>query len=178
MKTLLLGDSIFKWFSGTLPGDVENKSSVGCFSWMIERDVEKYNIKDYDKVFLLIGINDFLNRGYTSKKTSECVISVINKILSLNPQELNVLGLLPVLNDDMSESDYCNSNIPQINSILRDYCLENNVNFIDCYGQFLDINGNINISLYKSDGLHPNDKGYEKISRSIISCYQLDNYMN
>ena len=166
MKTLLLGDSILRFIPQDIVGTVDNKSSVGRYTWMVERDVPTYNIEMYDKIFLLIGINDFLNRDYTAKKTSDCIINVVNAILTLKPQDLTVLGLLPVLNDTFEESEYCNVNIPLINSIVKQYCEENSIHFLDWYSLFLDKKGRIDKTLLR-DGLHPSDKGYKILTREI-----------
>ena len=166
MKTLLLGDSILRFIPPDILGTVDNKSSVGRYTWMVERDVPTYNIEMYDKIFLLIGINDFLNRGYTAQKTSDCIISVVNTIQSLKPQDLTVLGLLPVLDDTFEESEYCNANIPLINRNVKQYCDENSIQFLDCYSLFLDKQGRIDRTLLR-DGLHPSDKGYSILTRLI-----------
>ena len=166
MKTLLLVDSILRFIPQDILGTVDNKSSVGRYTWMVERDVSTYNIEMYDKIFLLIGINDFLNRGYTAQKTSDCIISVVNAIQSLKPQDLTVLGLLPVLDDTFEESEYCNINIPLINSKVKQYCDENSIQYLDCYSLFLDKKGRIDKTLLR-DGLHPSDKGYSILTNVI-----------
>jgi len=114
MKILLLGDSILARINGRIDGEVVNKSRVGQYTWMIERDVETFNIKSFDNVFLMIGINDFLNRDYSAQKTSDCIIKTINAVQSQKPINMTVLGLLPVLDETLEESEYCNKNIAQI----------------------------------------------------------------
>lgn len=177
MKTLLLGDSILRYFSSTLPGEIVNKSRVGCFSFMVERDVPTYNIQDFDKIFLLIGINDFLNRGYTAQKTSECIIHAIQAIQSLNPRELNVLGLLPVLGEFLEESDYCNKNIPLINNAVRTFCEESSINYIDTYVRFCNSDGRIDKELFR-DGIHPSEKGYVVLSDLLKEQYLFSSNSN
>lgn len=166
MKTLLLGDSILRFIPNVIVGNVENKSSVGRYTWMVQRDVLNYDIESYDKVFLLIGINDFLNRGYSAEKTGDCIIETINAIKLQNPRDLNVFGLLPVLDENLEESDYCNRNIPLINHIVQNYCEENGVKYIDSYSLFLNNNGKIDKALLR-DGLHPSEKGYKVLTKVI-----------
>jgi len=168
MKILLLGDSILARINGRIDGEVVNKSRVGQYTWMIERDVETFNIKSFDNVFLMIGINDFLNRDYSAQKTSDCIIKTINAVQSQKPINMTVLGLLPVLDETLEESEYCNKNIPEINKLISNYCLGNNINFIDCYSKFLNKKGKIDKTLFK-DGIHPTDKGYLVLTDIINS---------
>lgn len=169
MKTLLLGDSILCFMPQEILGTVDNKSSAGKYTWMVERDVPTYNIEMYDKIFLLIGINDFLNCDYTvPQKTSDSIISVINTIQSLKPKDLTVLGLLPVLEDDnLEEIEYCNVSIALINSKVKQYCDENSIRYLDCYSLFLDKKGKIDKTALLRDGLHPSDKGYRILTKAI-----------
>ena len=166
MKTLLLGDSILRFIPQEIIGEVTNQSRVGQYTWMLERDVPTFNIETFDKVFMLIGINDFLNRNYTAQKTGDCIISVVDSVLAQKPQDLTVLGLLPVLEDTLEESDYCNKNIPLINAIVKGYCDEHSIKYLDCYSLFLDKKGRIDKSLLR-DGLHPSEKGYKVLTRTI-----------
>ena len=130
MKTLLLGDSILRFIPQDIIGEVTNQSRVGQYTWMLERDVPTFNIETFDKVFVLIGINDFLNRDYTAQKTGDCIINVVDSVLAQKPQDLTVLGLLPVLEDTLEESDYCNKNIPLINAIVKGYCDEHSIKYL------------------------------------------------
>ena len=59
-----------------------------------------------------------------------------------------------------------NDDIKEINEKLEDYCEDNDITYIDMYDLLKDKDDNFN-SKYTKDGLHPNDDGYEVITKEL-----------
>lgn len=169
---LFLGDSITdyydldKYYEG-LP--VVNSGISGNTTEDILNDM-KARVYNYNpsKVFLLIGTNDLV------KDTSvDDIVSNIEKIISeINankPQtEVYVESIYPV-NDNINEdvvSNRNNKDITKINNQIKKYCEYNNCTYINMYDKLLDDDNNFNEE-YTDDGLHPNSKGYEVITKEL-----------
>ena len=120
------------------------------------------------KVFLLIGTNDFMH-----KTSNEDIISNIEKIIegikenrpkaeiyleSIYPVNY---GILPKLVGIRKNED-----IQKINEELKKYCEKDNCTYIDMYDLLTDDDGNFSKD-YTDDGLHPNDDGYEVITKEL-----------
>ena len=169
---LFLGDSITdyydldKYYEG-LP--VVNSGISGNTTEDILNDM-KARVYNYNpsKVFLLIGTNDLV------KDTSvDDIVSNIEKIISeINankPQtEIYVESIYPV-NDNINEdmvSNRNNKDIMKINNKIKKYCEYNSCTYINMYDKLLDDDKNFN-EKYTDDGLHPNSKGYEVITKEL-----------
>ena len=52
------------------------------------------------------------------------------------------------------------------NAQSEDYCEDNDITYIDMYDLLKDDDDNFD-SIYTDDGLHPNDEGYETITKKL-----------
>ena len=59
-----------------------------------------------------------------------------------------------------------NDDIKEINKELKKYCKDNKITYIDMYDLLKDDDDNFD-SIYTNDGLHPNDEGYEVITKKL-----------
>ena len=114
-------------------------------------------------VFLLIGINDLWNTSPEIPSTdyiANNIIEIVNKIVSKSPKtKVFVQTILPVSKDVYSEK------IKTINSLIKKQ-KKNNYEVIDLHSIFSDEKGLI-IDDFTYDGVHLNEKGYEKWSEFI-----------
>lgn len=137
----------------------------------IRKRVYAYNPS---KLFLLIGVNDILYND----ASPETVISQIDEIVceirkKLPNTKINIESIYPVNNEwkdnhdnRVKESSEVNETIRKTNDLLEDYCKENDIKFIDVYSSLLNEDNELN-SEYSDDGLHPNDAGYEVITKIL-----------
>lgn len=169
---LFLGDSITeiydldKHFEG-LP--VINSGISGNTTEDILNDM-KNRVYDYNpsKVFLLIGTNDFIHDKGVDEIVSN-IERIISEINDNKPQaEIYVESIYPV-NDSLDEEMVDirnNDDIIRINKKIKKYCENNDYTYINMYDKLLDENGNFS-EKYTDDGLHPNENGYEIITKEL-----------
>lgn len=169
---LFLGDSITdfydldKYYDG-LP--VVNSGISGNTTEDILNDM-KNRVYEYNpsKVFLLIGTNDLIHDISVDDIISN-IEKIISEIKDNKPQvEIYVESIYPV-NDNLDEemvSNRNNDDIMKINEKIKKYCDENNYTYINMYDKLLDDDGNFSEE-YTDDGLHPNENGYEIITKEL-----------
>lgn len=169
---LFLGDSITdyydldKYYEG-LP--VVNSGISGNTTNDILNDM-KARVYNYNpsKVFLLIGTNDLVHDISVDDIVSN-IEKIISNIKDNRPQaEIYVESVYPV-NDNLDEEmvDVRNNNdIKDINKKIKKYCDDNDYIYINIYDKLLDEDGNFS-EKYTDDGLHPNENGYEIITKEI-----------
>lgn len=120
------------------------------------------------KVFLLIGTND-LTRDKSNDEIVEGVEKIIEGIKENRPKaEIYLESIYPV-NYSLSPKMVNvrkNDDIKEINKKIKKYCKDNKITYIDMYDLLKDDDDNFD-SIYTNDGLHPNDEGYEVITKEI-----------
>ena len=126
------------------------------------------------KIFLLIGVNDILYDNASSDKVIEQIDEIVKETNEKLPNtKIYIESIYPVNSDwkdnyDNSARDpyETNQTILDTNKLLKQYCLDNDYNYIDVYSSLVDDNNTLN-SNYTNDGLHPNDNGYEVITKIL-----------
>lgn len=169
---LFLGDSITdfydldKYYEG-LP--IVNSGISGNTTKDILNDM-KNRVYNYNpsKVFLLIGINDLGNQ----KSADEIVSNIKEIITNINNNkpnaEIYIESIFPInknIDEDLIKVKDNNSVI-EVNKLLEKYCDEKGYTYINIYNKLLDEDGNFSEE-YTDDGLHPNEKGYEIITKEL-----------
>ena len=120
-------------------------------------------------VFLLIGTNDYAYDN--DEKTTEELVSNIKKIIeeikdNRKNAKVYLESLYPV-NNNMDKGMVGvrnNETIMKTNRLLKKYCDEESIKFINMYDELVDEEGNFDRK-YTYDGLHPSALGYAKISQ-------------
>ena len=169
---LFLGDSITDFYDldkyyNELP--VVNSGISGNTTDDILNDMKKRAYQyNPSKVFLLIGTNDLIHN-----KSNEEIVEKVEKIIeeikeNRSKAEIYLQSIYPV---NYKLSPYMvknrkNDDIKEINEKLEDYCEDNDITYIDMYDLLKDKDDNFN-SKYTKDGLHPNDDGYEVITKEL-----------
>lgn len=137
----------------------------------IEAIIDTYYSKENNNVFILsIGVNDtqiFKGKNKNSiedyKNNIEKIISIINKKENC---KLIISGLTEIEVKEKAyfwkpEKYYDNATIINYDKALKDICISNDITYISMIG-VLDKTDFI-------DGLHPNDEGYNKIFKKVLS---------
>ena len=169
---LFLGDSITdfydldKYFEGmpVVNSGISGDTTLDILDNMKER------VYDYkpDKVILLIGTNDLIHNISVEEVISN-IEEIITKIKENEPKaDIYVQSIYPV-NDNLDEemvSVRDNEDIMEINDSIEKYCQDHDCTYINMYDLLTDEDGNFNEE-YTEDGLHPNDKCYEVITKEL-----------
>lgn len=171
---LFLGDSLthrydLEKYYPNMPvvnSGVEGDSASNILDNMKER-VYDYNPS---KVILLIGTND-LDLAYDL--APEEVFNNIKKIVeeirkNRKSCKIYIESLYPVNRnlDRAALKGKENGRIVELNKLIKDYCKEEDLPYIDVYSKLVDENGNLQEELTK-DGIHVLDDGYEIITEQI-----------
>ena len=111
-------------------------------------------------VFLLIGINDIWNNGSPSIPSPEYIANNINNIVEFikgncPETKIYVQTILPVEKEIFIES------IKKVNKIIKSNQINEKYEVIDLYSLFANENG-LMIKELSTDGIHLNEKGYQK----------------
>lgn len=128
-------------------------------------------VRKPDAIIISIGINDALylkNKKCTQTNTDELVknIEKIINICKTYTENILFIGLTAV-NEEYTipikwnnNEIYLNKNIDIYNNKIKECCNQNKVDFIN----IIDI---LEINDLSEDGIHPNEKGHEKIFKII-----------
>lgn len=140
-----------------------------------ESEVES-RVKEGDSLFLMfgIGVNDsrYVNSLDTPEIPADTFRENLGKILQIAQkltQKIIFIGLAPVNDAKISpfphlpDKTYTTERVKTYNNIIKTFCQENNVHFIDIFSVFISLNYHELLE----DGLHPNSKGHELIFRSV-----------
>ncbi|MFC4389151.1 SGNH/GDSL hydrolase family protein [Gracilibacillus marinus] len=119
-------------------------------------------------IFCQLGSNDRMIETTYAKGSNE-----FKKNLKALVNELETFGEVimmvanPVANEDPASFSFT---MQDARNVVYRLAKENALDFIDNYSIF----GNISPTVYTTDGLHPNDLGYEVISRNIINSLEFN----
>ena len=171
---VLVGDSIFDWYPterifSDLP--VVNSGVAGNTTKDILNDMEnriyKYNPT---KVFINIGTNDieYDDSSELNEQVYQNIISIVEQIKKNRSKcEIYIVSIFPVNNNLPGANDRHNSEIKEINQKLNAYAATNDVEYIDAFNSLIDKEGMFD-EAYTSDGLHPNNLGYAKLTEILM----------
>lgn len=122
-------------------------------------------------IIIGIGINDTI---YIKTKQQETIsinefISNINKIIAIATTYTNnilILGLTNVIEEHTTpilwndDEMYFNSTIKEYDNLLEEYCKTNNIQYLKMFDLLQQTD-------FSDDGIHPNERGHEKIYKAI-----------
>lgn len=115
-------------------------------------------------VFLLCGTND-LSHGLTADEVFQKVRALIDTIRAGAPQtRLYVQSLLPI-NESFGRWKTLKgrtNDIPEINRLLRQYCREQQITYINLFPHFTRRHSNVLRRQLTRDGLHLSPDGYRQ----------------
>ena len=124
-------------------------------------------------VVILAGINDIAgNTGSISiENTAENIISMAEIALA-NNIKVFICSTLPALDFPWSPGLNPSSKVIKLNKILKDYCKNKNLEYVDYYSFMSDENGGLKVPEYTSadDLVHPNKAGYNVMEKIILKA--------
>lgn len=137
----------------------------------IRKRVYAYNPS---KLFLLIGVNDILYDDASPEKVIDQIDIIVNEVNQKLPNtKIYIESIYPVNNTWKNEHDNrlkdeieINETIVETNKLIEQYCIDNDYKYIDVYSSLTDVNNKLDGN-YSNDGLHPNDNGYEIITKIL-----------
>lgn len=125
------------------------------------------NLAGIRKVFICMGTNDLV--GTEASVVQERYIEYINGIIEANPGiRVFIVSTPPRVNSTQTPG-LTNDKINELNSLMRTYCADNNLDYIDINTPLCN-NSTQLYSGYTSDGyVHMNNTGYGVWANSIIT---------
>ncbi len=161
-EVIMLGNSLtqnFEWHEMFPAVNIKNRG--------INSDVTKGVLQRLDevieskpkKIFIQIGIND-IRKNYSMDSIFSNYVKIIATIKLKSPKtKIYIQSLLPC-------NKSLNNKIIDFNKLLKDYCVKNNIMFIDLYSGF--VSGQILNPIYDcGDNLHLSGLGYLEWCRLI-----------
>ena len=126
-------------------------------------------------VVILAGINDIAgNTGPISlKNTAENIISMA-EIAKANNIKVYICSTLPAIDFPWSPGLEPGPKVIKLNTILKDYCIKNNITYVDYFSSMADDEGGLKVPEYTTadDLVHPNLAGYKVMEKIILSSLE------
>ncbi len=181
--TFGVGESPARGWAGRLKEEIEQKARSYLFNLGVPGDTsgsllnrmnEEISSRMPQEARLVImtgiGINDSMasEDGTAMTEKGEFRRNITSMIATArkHSREIVLVGLAPV--DEgaacpLGSSYFTNSRVEEYNSIIRECCRSESVNFVDVFSSMIkkDYKGML------ADGLHPNEKGYDEMHRII-----------
>lgn len=176
---VFLGDSITDFYD--LDNYFDNKYSIVNSGMNGNRvddilknmndSVYRYNPSD---VVILIGINDILYKNSSTNEVTKKIEKLTKQIKKHNPYcNIYIQSIYPTNdkwkkehNDSVPDESILKEKILKINKNIKKYCKENKITYINVHDSLVNKDGYLD-NKYTNDGLHPNEKGYEIITKII-----------
>lgn len=127
-------------------------------------------------VVILAGINDIAgNTGpITIENTAENIISMA-EIATANNIQVFICSTLPAIDFPWSPGLNPSPKVIKLNSLLKKYCDDNNITYVDYFSSMVDNNGGLRVPEFTTpdDLVHPNLAGYKVMEKIILSALNL-----
>ena len=178
-EIIMLGDSITdggEWEQLLKGYNVANYGIPGDTTDGILCRLQEIYMANPQKVFIMVGTNDIyfsgsnINDSYTIMTIFNNYQEIVNS-LSEDGIEVIVQSTLNVLDENTGRN---NNDINTLNNLLHKFCMEKNITFLDV-NSVLAKDGVLQ-KQFTRDGVHINEKGYEKWKTLIIK--ELENRKN
>ena len=182
-EVILIGNSIIHYWAGEPLADMQrgkhawNRLFAGTkvrnlgFGWdkienvlwrVYHGELDGYKAKD---IFMLIGTNNL--QFNTDREIVEGIAFAAKAIRERQPSaKLHIVGILPRKGQEQRIKD--------INAKLQKELMKTDAVYVNLTSLFIKEDGRIDPSLF-SDGLHPNEKGYEKIASQLYHYLYKEN---
>ncbi|NLV50474.1 MAG: hypothetical protein GXY20_07265 [Clostridiales bacterium] len=163
---VFLGDSRtqgFQVFSGLTTADIYAGKSLSVISIYTDKVISRGNgvyvtvmealgSKVYDKVYIMLGINEI---GLEYDYFHSLYADVIDSIIRRQPHaDIYIQANLPVSEEkDKNGGSYNNTRVRAFNEELKELCSEKSVHYIDLYTAFANEDGNLCEGM-SGDGIH------------------------
>ena len=134
-----------------------------------EKDVIKQNAST---VIILAGINDIAqNTGPIKVEDIANNIFKMAEMAQKNNIDVIICSVLPANKILWNKSIKPTYKVIKLNMLLKQFCKNKNIEYVDYYSEMVDWSGGLKTPLYTSkwDLVHPNQKGYEKMEEILIN---------
>ena len=131
-------------------------------------DVIKENA---NTVIILAGINDIAqNTGPIQIKDIADNIFRMAEMAQKNNINVFICSVLPANRILWNKSIKPTYKVIKLNMLLKEFCKNKNIEYVDYYSEMVDWSGGLKSPLYTSkwDLVHPNKKGYDKMEEILI----------
>ena len=129
-------------------------------------------IKEHaNTVIILAGINDIAqNTGPIQIKDIANNIFRMAEMAQKNNINVFICSVLPANRILWNKSIKPTYKVIKLNMLLKEFCKNKNIEYVDYYSEMVDWSGGLKSPLYTSkwDLVHPNKKGYEKMEEILI----------
>ena len=139
---------------------------------LLEEVNEKLLVYNPTKVFMLMGTNDIAYSNYTNEEIVNNVKEIVNTIRKDRKNvKIYIESIYPV--NETIEIDHNvmhirkNDRIKEINSMLKAYCKEEGLTYINLFDVLKEKDGTIDED-YTLEGLHINENGYKVITEYLM----------
>ncbi|MBK7106159.1 MAG: SGNH/GDSL hydrolase family protein [Ignavibacteriae bacterium] len=120
-------------------------------------------------VVILAGTNDIA--GNTGPSTLEMILDNLksmSEIAKANGIKVILSSVVPAFDYPWKSGMYPNEKIPQLNKMIKKYCDENDVIYLDYFSAMTDERNGLP-EKFSADGVHPNADGY-KIMEPLVEA--------
>ncbi|MCV6608805.1 MAG: GDSL-type esterase/lipase family protein [Campylobacterales bacterium] len=159
---VLIGDSHFEFYKSSK--EYINLGIAGDTTSGVLHRLKPLSIKEVDKLYILIGINDLL-AGLKVSDIKSNYLYIVEELSKWDIKNIYFVSLISVAND-LPSSDLINSQVEELNQYLQKLAKDRGVNYIDINTDLKD-KDYLN-TLFTTDGLHLNQKGYEILEKKIV----------
>ena len=157
---IFLGDSITEhgqWEELMGNPKVKNRGIAGDTTWGLLRRLKNITSQKPARIFLMIGVNDFL---FTDRREIfENYQKIIEKIKSQSPDtQIFIQSILPV-NPEVKNMVFNNQEIRLLNEDLKKLAKNTQIPYLNIHDSLTDKNRNL-AAKYTADGIHLNGAAY------------------
>jgi len=123
-------------------------------------------------VVILGGINDIAqNNGPVTLEETFKNIRTMAELAKKNNIKVVLSSVLPAYDFFWRPGLQPAPKIIKLNKMIRDYCIKNNINYVDYYAAMVDGRGGLK-KLLSEDGVHPNVAGYNIMEPLVEKAIQ------
>ena len=177
-RVVFMGNSITQGWKHYMPEMFDNQTYINrgiggqTTPQMLLRFRQDVIAHKPEIVVILAGTNDIA--GNTLLKDLETVAGYIFSMAELahaNGIKVIVSSVIPAADYPWRSGKNPDVEIPKLNQMIKDYCMENNFKYLDYFSSMTDGKNGL-IESYGYDGVHPNKKGYEIMTVMVEEAIQ------
>ena len=177
-RVVFMGNSITQGWKHYMPEMFDNQTYINrgiggqTTPQMVLRFRQDVIAHKPEIVVILAGTNDIA--GNTPLKDLETVAGYIFSMAELahaNGIKVIVSSVIPAADYPWRSGKNPDVEIPKLNQMIKDYCMENNFKYLDYFSSMTDGKNGL-IESYGYDGVHPNKKGYEIMTVMVEEAIQ------
>jgi len=176
-KIVFMGNSITQMWSDNSfffksnPSFINKGISGQTTPQMLMRFDDDVIKENANTVIILAGINDIAqNTGPIQIKDIANNIFRMAEMAQKNNINVFICSVLPANRILWNKSIKPTYKVIKLNMLLKEFCKNKNIEYVDYYSEMVDWSGGLKSPLYTSkwDLVHPNKKGYEKMEEILI----------